>query len=317
MQVSSELKALRNGEVLENADDIKEKLRIAKTVMTVLKDAMTEVVAKEDQTKIGQQVAQTGARRFVFDTVLNEIVSIVGNLNEKYDIQDDEGIFIAKILKRKEMKEKYAAEHDRLRTLIDRLLDFTDVLFDGKDLVINAQLRKIKQINEMREEFEDKLRMDLDLYDLTDQKMKLATHTTIDIGKFSGEVGEDFYTFRTQFESAYNNHPRNLKVEWLKNNHLAGKAKNCIGSLDDLERIWARLKDNFGNTEQLLLYHFGKINKLGQLSKQKSFSSKQFYVQNLINAMQDVKTLALAHKLVGELSYGPQLDKIVLLLEDN
>ena len=87
--------------------------------------------------------------------------------------------------------------------------------------------------------------------------------------------------------------------------------------MDDLERIWARSKDNFGNTEQLLLYHFGKINKLGQLSKQKSFSSKQFYVQNLINAMQDVKTLAREHQLVGELSYGPQLDKIVLLLEDN
>ena len=199
VQVSSELQALRNGDVLENADDIKEKLRGAKTAMNNLKDAMAKRVDEEDQTKIGQQVAQSGARKFVFDTVLREIVAIVANLNEKYDIHDDEGISIAKILKRKEMKEKYAAEHDRLRTLIDRLLDFTDVLFDGKELIINAQLMKIQQIDVMREEFEDKLRIDLDLYDLTDQKMKLATHTTIDIGKFSGEVGEDFYTFKTQF----------------------------------------------------------------------------------------------------------------------
>ena len=305
-------------EKLDNEQIISDVLSVAKANLAKLKCAISAKEVKDDKKEAVKEAAQIEDRRFVFDTVLDEIVIIGDSLNNKYDISDDENITVDIILKRKEMKEKYASERDRLKTLVDRLLDFTDVQFHGKQLVINAQLLKVKRVDELRDEFEDKLLMDLELYDLTDQKLKLATLTTIDIGRFSGmlERGDDFYTFKTKFMNAYKNHPRNLKVEWLKNNHLEGNAKDCVGSLDDMERIWARLKDNFGNTEQLLLYHFSKINKIGHLSKQKSLSSKKFYVQNLINAMQDVKNLAVEHNLLGELSYGPQLDKIVALLDN-
>ena len=63
----------------------------------------------------------------------------------------------------------------------------------------------------------------------------------------------------------------------------------------------------------MLMYYFGKINKLGI---QKSFTAKKHYLQGLINAMQDVLDLAVEHDSVGELHYGPQLGKIVGLLEN-
>jgi hypothetical protein len=65
----------------------------------------------------------------------------------------------------------------------------------------------------------------------------------------------------------------------------------------------------------MLQYHFGKINKLGPMSRQKSFTAKKQYMQTLINAMQDVVDLATEHNLLGELHYGPQMGKIVTLLE--
>ena len=74
-----------------------------------------------------------------------------------------------------------------------------------------------------------------------------------------------------------------MLVEWLVNNHLEGRAKDCVGSLDDIDEIWARLKKTFGNTEQMLLHYFGKLNKLGHMSKLKSFTAKKHYVQTLIN----------------------------------
>ena len=56
---------------------------------------------------------------------------------------------------------------------------------------------------------------------------------------------------------------------------------------------------------------------MGAMSRVKSYNSKKLYVQGLINAMQDVFDLATAHDLIGELHYGPQLGKIVALLENH
>ena len=110
-------------------------------------------------------------------------------------------------------------------------------------------------------------------------------------------------------------HPKSLMVEFLKNNHLSGKAKQCVGSLDDMDNIWKRLQDNFGNTEQMLLYHFGAINKMGPMNKRKSYTEKKHYLQALINSLQDSIDLATQHNLTGELHYGPQLGKAVALLD--
>ena len=90
----------------------------------------------------------------------------------------------------------------------------------------------------------------------------------------------------------------------VKNNHLSGKAKECVGSLTDMDNIWKRLKDNFGNTEQMLLHHFGKINKMGPMNRRKSYTDKKHYVQTLVNSMQDAIDLATEHDLTGELHYG-------------
>ena len=55
----------------------------------------------------------------------------------------------------------------------------------------------------------------------------------------------------------------------------------------------------------MLKYHFGKINKMGQMHTFKSFDLKKTYVQTLINAMNDVKNLDQEHNLMNEVIYGP------------
>ena len=147
--------------------------------------------------------------------------------------------------------------------------------------------------------------------------MKLAGSTPVNFGKFSGSLGkgDDFYTFKSKFLKAYSNHPKDMKVHYLKNNHLEGLAKEFVGSLEDIDEIWERLKGNFGNTEVMLKYHFGRINKMGQMHACKSLDSKKTYVQCLINAMSDIKDLAQEHNLMGEVVYGPHLVKVVNLLE--
>ena len=152
--------------------------------------------------------------------------------------------------------------------------------------------------------------------DLTEDKLKLAESTKVDIGKFNGQFGvkDDYYTFKTKFLKAYRNHPKHLMVEWLKNNHLEGPAKDAVGSLDSLEEIWVRLKNNFGNTEQMLIHKFSTIDNLGSMFRRKGFKAKKVFVQTLVNIMQDVLDLANENDLTGELHYGRQLSTIVALL---
>lgn len=130
----------------------------------------------------------------------------------------------------------------------------------------------------MNERNEEKVHQDLVDNDLTPEKLKLAGSTPVNFGKFSGPLGkgDDFYTFNSKFLKAYSNHPKDMKVHYLKSNHLEGLAKEYVGSLDNnIDEIWERLKGNFGNTEVMLKYHFGRINKMGQMHTFKSFDLKK------------------------------------------
>ena len=162
-----------------------------------------------------------------------------------------------------------------------------------------------------------KLFKDVNDFDVSDQKLKLATLTKVDIGKFSGSLdkGVDFYTFKSKFLKAYVNHPKSLLVEWLVNNHLEARAKDCVGSLKNLDEIWTRLQNSFGNVEQLLTHQFKKISQLGLMNKQKTFDQKMHFTQRLVNIMQDVYDLAVEHALVNHLHYGNHLLKVVSILE--
>ena len=332
VQVNSELKNLRgtDGDTTESAKvdgQVAKLLNDSKTMLDTLKSA---VKAKQDrlnnhnyethQRKLNEDLAQKKARKYAFDQTGNQLKTITNTLFVGYDISaDDDTLSHEVILKRKDMKSSYAVEFDRGKVLLDRLLDFTDVDFVGKDLVLKTNVDNVGKLDKLKIQFEEKLHQDLEENDLTDQKMMLATKTEVDIGEFSGslEKGLDYYSFKSKFLKSYRNHPKSLLVEWLVNNHLVGRAKECVGTLDDLDEIWTRLESNFGNTEQLLAHQYSKVLKMGAMNKQKGFEAKQFYLQKLVNVMQDAYDLAVDHDLTFELYYSNKLPKLVGLLDNN
>ena len=328
VSLSSELKALmREAYGTDISEEVSEKLSSSKQMLKDIGIRIADVTEREDKLTLltrseerKQKDAEMSGRRFAYDKVLSEVISLINLLVERYDTADDE-VSLTKegVLQRKEMKDTYASDYERIKVLVDRLLEFTDVHVDGKEVVINAQIVKLSGLTSSKIAFEEKLIKDLELFDLTDQKLRLATQKKVDIGRFSGSLdkGMDFYTFQSKFLRAYASYPRGLLVEWLTNNHLEGKAKACVGSLDDLEEIWNRLRSNFGNTELLLNHQFAKIHQLGSMRNQKSFESKRHFLQSLLNSVQDVNDIAAEHNLQGVIHYGGQLQKIVELLDQH
>ena len=336
VKVSSELRLLKGGEeVVEEATpaqnptgidaQVKDLLQKSKSMITTLKNAIdlkVQSVERQNvaaqQQKDNQVAAQARERKFAFDKMITEIIGLSGACEQFYKVTDERNLTSEMVLKRKEMKGNFAADLARLRVLVDRVLNYTDVQFVGKETLLNSHLANINKLEGMKFEFELKLHADLENFDLTDQKLKLGTLTKVDIGKFSGslEKGMDFYMFKSKFIRAYSRHPKSLLVEWLVNNHLEGKARECVGSLEDLDEIWDRLKTNFGDTQELLMHQFKKISSLGPMHKQKTFELKKHYLQKLVNIMQDIHDIAVEHDLTNQLYFGAHLQKVVNVLED-
>ena len=305
---------------------VEQLLKDSKKMLTTLKSAIkskefrdAQAVAEIQEGKSAEVASEKRARRYAFDAITTEMTALVRALSSKYNVRGDTDENVTKevILERKQLKSSHAAEVVRLKSLSDRVLNYTDVQFDEKDGLMNSLLNKVLLVSELKEEFELKLHQDIEKLDLSDQMLKLAAQTKVNIGKFSGSLdkGLDYYTFKSKFLKAYANHPKTLLVEWLVNNHLEGRAKESIGSLDKLEDIWIRLKDNFGNVDQLLTHHIHKLTQLGSMQKIRSLDQKMFYVQNLVNVMKDTYDLAVEHDLTNDLHYGNHLTKIVAMIE--
>ena len=63
----------------------------------------------------------------------------------------------------------------------------------------------------------------------------------------------DFYTFRMQFRKLIE--PTVQRKYWgdiLKMNHLGGFALTLVEKIEDINGIWEKLKEPFGNTRLLL-----------------------------------------------------------------
>ena len=205
--------------------------------------------------------AEEYSKATAFQRSVKEIDGMYTSLLKAYSLVDIDNSRNA-MLRREKEKRAVAAEFDRMRNRVDKLTLQTNVLVDGKEEILDRLVKSISDIDTVKRKYEKRIYQDLLDNDLTEDKLKLAEATKIQIGKFSGVLGkgDDFYTFKSKFVKAYGNHPKALKVEWLKNNHLEGLAKEFVVSLDDIEEIWERLKGNFGNTEVMLKFHFGKIN---------------------------------------------------------
>ena len=151
VKVSSELRILKgdNAEPTTVDTQLTDLLNSSKAMVGTLKAAIKGEQTSIDhqnlnleQRKNDQDAAERRARKFAFDKMLTEISSLTGSLNEKYDIEHDQNISREVILMRKEMKSSYAAEFDRVKTLFDRILEYTDVQFEDKEMLLNAHLEE-------------------------------------------------------------------------------------------------------------------------------------------------------------------------------
>ena len=170
-------------------------------------------------------------------------------------------------------------------------------------------------MSDKRKEFLKKLKSIVETRDVTPDKLKNASTLKIELPKFSGYSSEmDYYTFKSEFVKLVEPVVQGPYLsDYLKRNYLSGSALTLVEKETDYIEIWKKLKESFGN-ERLLLQN--KLSRLDSVALWKVKGDEKIAnaLATLLNTMKDLSTLALTHKIEGQLYEGGGLEKVMSLL---
>ena len=152
--------------------------------------------------------------------------------------------------------------------------------------------------------------------DISEKKLKNSAGLNIQLPKFKGYYSNmNIYTFRSEFKKLIEPEVQNvLWADYLKKFFLAGAALNLVLSIDNIDTIWEKLTEVYGNTQLLLQNKINSLEKFSNLEKMRDDEKITFTISSILNVMADLSKLALEYDLEGELYYGGGLQKILELI---
>ena len=162
-------------------------------------------------------------------------------------------------------------------------------------------------------------RDDVGKWEISKLELFNESELKINLSKFSGFDSKlDLYTFQSELIKIYKRtKPKRMMSGVLKNNHLEGSALSLVWSVDDIDKIWQRLKSAYGDPKLLLKKKLSEINMINQLSKLKDTERVVAALSQIINTMKDLQRLASEHHIESKLYSGDGLERIYQLLGDN
>ena len=125
----------------------------------------------------------------------------------------------------------------------------------------------------------------------------------------------NIYTFHNEFQKLVE--PALQKKYWpdyLKKNYLSGAALTSVETIEDINNIWKKLFESFGDTRLLLQNKLGHLDKISISWKIKGDEKIALAIAVLINSMMELSSLATKHSLEGELYMGGGLEKVLGVL---
>ncbi|XP_066931129.1 uncharacterized protein [Clytia hemisphaerica] len=166
-----------------------------------------------------------------------------------------------------------------------------------KDYDMLLELRLSYQ-SSLQEEIKTRELDKLDNFKKSQLNIKLPTFTGYD-------SHIDIYTFNSEFNKLFSDIPKSYQSDLLKNNHLGKHALELVKNVTDIQDIWTRLKDAFGDRRLLLSNKLSKLNSIDLKHKDSIKITES--LSKVINVMRDLMHLASDHNIENELYYGDAL----------
>ena len=204
-----------------------------------------------------------------------------------------------------------------LRELIDKVSCFEQTVMPCRELASKMRsevLQKRDLCTEAVDEFLEKLDKVVKNRDISERKLKNSAGLKIDLKKFKGyESDVDIYTFRSSFKRHVEpNVQETMLADILKKNYLAGAAQTLVSKIEEIDEIWKKLTEVYGDSRLMLQNKLSSLGKISSFEKLKKDDEKiASNIMHLLNLISDLAKLAADYGLENELYHGPGLNKIL------
>ena len=215
-----------------------------------------------------------------------------------------------------DLKKREENLHVELRELIDKVSNFEKFVLPCGDLANDLRI----EVSEMRlacskgiMEYLTNLSKVISDRDISEKKLKNSASLKIELKKFKGYDSDmDVYTFKSEFKKLIE--PEVQKALWadyLKKNFLSGPALNLVLKIEEIDDIWKKLLEVYGNTHLMLQNKLRSLDNFRNLDKLKDDEKIANQLAGLLNVMEDLSKLAKKYNLENDLYYGMGMHKIL------
>ena len=218
-------------------------------------------------------------------------------------------------------KHLYSTLECSLREIMVKFSEFEKVVSSSdtlEKLLEPLRLKREKALS-TRNGYAQKIFQLMKTRNITEETLRRSQETTIDLPKFQGyDSNFDIYSFRHQFEKLVQ--PGTQKKFWvdsLKTKYLEGPAYTLVEKIDDIDEVWKKLTESYGNVKLLLHKKLGELDKFDNLGKIKGDEKIAHTLSKVINMMTELSTLAEKYNLENKLYVGGGLEKIYSLIGEN
>ena len=249
--------------------------------------------------------------KVVFDNISERLLSVEKKCSVDIKNLSDPDL----LTKKRELKSLDSDFHD----ILDRITKLSE--YNPNEYAETANYLRVisgrkADLKTCISEYKLNLESEVCCRDLTEEKMKNASALGIKIPKFKGyDSVLDYYTFKSEFDKLIAPHIRaNLLPDYLKNNYLEGQALQFVREIHDMDSIWKRLRESFGDVQSLLSRKMSELEKSTPLMKVKGDDKLIQSILRLKNLMSELKKLAESRNIQSSLFHTSNVAKVFALL---
>ena len=282
-------------------------------ILNSVKTYIKEVQAKRTLLRVGEDTAKNKAvlaKGEKLGFLRNEIKRITKELQIAFnkDVSEETNEEITKRKKEfPDQSKKVETLSKHIQQIIELGADMPEVkeIKEGYEGIVDAKENYYSSLNS-----EDKSR------EIEKQKSFNKSSLGIKLDKFKGYNSNiDVYTFKDQFEKVHlKETPKNLLPDLLKNNFLDEPALSLVKNVTDVDEIWQRLKDAYGDCKIMLSKKLSEFNTIGETWKQSDPSKVVESLSKIINLMKDLLQLVKRHDIENNLYFGGAIENVYHLL---
>ena len=255
------------------------------------------------------------AREMKFNFLLAQFDAAEKVLEETF-IEDDDEKWISEsddsISRRKNELVEKTKQLDALRGLIKELMDAASEMSK-----VDGIQKRYEKLISSKSSYVDKVYLEIKKREIEERKAFNKSKLNIQLPKFKGYKGVDIYSFKSDFiRLHFKDVPKESQPDFLKHKYLEGQALSLVRNVRDIDEIWKRLIEAFGDTKIMLSKKVAEIDtEIEGFWKQKDPEKVLDNLNKLSNLMRDLMRLAKEHGIESKLYHGDAMERIHGLMD--